>query len=65
MSIVSKTGFADTEFTVEKAALPSEISETVANTRDGNMVLRTAAFVTLSGGMLIAAPTLRKLEKYL
>lgn len=63
LSIVSKTGSADTKFTVEKAALPSEISETVANTRDGNMVLLTAAFVTLSGGMLIAAQKRRKLEK--
>ena len=63
MSIVSKTGFADTEFTVEKAALPSEISEDVANTRDGNMVLLTAAFVTLSGGVLIASQKRRKFEK--
>lgn len=63
LSIVSKTGSADTEFTVEKAALPSEISEDVANTRDGNMVLLTAAFVTLSGGVLIASQKRRKLEK--
>lgn len=63
LSIVSKTGSADTEFTVEKAALPSETGETVANTKDGNMVLLTAAFVTLSGGMLIAAQKRRKLEK--
>ncbi len=63
LSIVSKTGSADTEFTVEKAALPSEISEDVANTRDGNMVLLTAAFVTLSGGVLIASQKRRKFEK--
>ncbi len=63
LSIVSKTGSADTEFTVEKAALPSEISEDVANTKDGNMVLLTAAFVTLSGGVLIASQKRRKLEK--
>lgn len=63
LSIVSKTGSADTEITVEKAAVPSDISEDVANTRDGNMVLLTAAFVTLSGGVLIASQKRRKLEK--
>lgn len=63
LSIVSKTGSADTEFTVEKAALPVKISENVANTRDGNMVLLTAAFVTLSGGAFIVSKKCRKLEK--
>ena len=63
LSIVSKTGSADTEFTVEKTALPAKISENVANTKDRNMVLLTATFVTLSGGALIVSQKRRKLEK--